>query len=464
MTGGNPFMGPTEALVQYVVKARYEDLPEEVVEKSKWILLDSIGCALAGAQTKMGRVVMDQVKALGGKNESTVFGKRIRTNSVWAGYCNAILMDALDYEETALAHPCATIIPAGFAVGEAVGATGRNLILSIVLGFEVSQRIGLAVLPSPEVGNRVAVFFAFHSFGACVAGGKLMRLSPPQMLNAFGYTGATTPVPTWISRWERPLHWVKNDYGEQTRAGILGVLLSKRGFIGPQKVLDGDLGFWRMVGSDRFDPEEATRDLKASYRILNDTFKPYPACRWFHAALDGLQEIMAENSFSPAEVEKITVKTFKDAADLLDYRPKALVDGEFSLPYGMAMVLLRKKPGPSWYSVRNLRSAEAAAAMAKVTTEVDPEAERRYVHERRLSATVHVRLRTGREFTRKVAAPRGDMENPMSEKELLVKFTDLAGAAIKKKAAVSRLREMILNLEGLKNIRDLTSLLYRSCS
>ena len=140
--------------------------------------------------------------------------------------------------------------------------------MSVVLGFEVSQRIGLAILPSPEVGKAVAVLFAFHSFGAGVAGGKIMRLSPLQMLNALGYTGAATPVPTWISKWESPLHWVKNDYGEQTQAGILGVLLSRKGFIGPQKVLDGDLGFWRMVGSDRCDHREMTKGLGESYEIL----------------------------------------------------------------------------------------------------------------------------------------------------------------------------------------------------
>jgi 2-methylcitrate dehydratase PrpD len=380
----------------------------------------------------------------------------MRTNSVWAGFCNAILMDALDYEETALAHPSATIIPAAFAMGEVASASGRNLILSVVLGFEVSQRIGLAILPSPEVGKSIAVFFAFHSFGACVAGGKMMRLSPAQMLNAFGYTGATTPVPTWISKWERPLHWVKNDYGEQTRAGILGVLLSKRGFIGPQKVLDGDLSFWRMVGSDRCDYQKMTKDLGVSYEILGDTFKPYPACRWIHAALDALQAIVNEYKPNPEDVQRILVKTFKDAVVLLDTQPKGMVDGEFSLPYCLAMILLKKKPGPAWYSSGNLRSKEVAACMAKVQADVNPEAEELYARERKMSATIHVRLRDGREFSQRVV-------NPMSEKELLDKFTALAGTVIKNKAVIPKITGMILKLEGLKDIRDLMSLLYRSC-
>lgn len=456
-------MGPTESFVKYIYKARFEDLPKDVVEKAKWIILDSIGCALAGARTKMGQVVIDQIKALGGKNESIIFGKKMRTNSVWAGFCNAILLDALDYEETALAHPSATIIPAAFALGEAAQASGRNIILSVVLGFEVSQRIGLAILPSPEVGNKVAVLFAFHSFGSCVAGGKIMRLSPPQLLNALGYTGAATPVPTWISKWERPLHWVKNDYGEQTRAGILGVLLARRGFIGPQKVLDGDLGFWRMVGSDRFDPQEMIKDLGISYEILKDTFKPYPACRWLHAALDALQRIVTENPFPPEEVEKITVKTFKDAAVLLDYKPKAMVDGEFSLPYGLAMILLRKKPGPSWYSSGNLRSKEVAICMAKVKSKVDPEADELYSRERKMTAAVHVRLRNGKEFEKKVVSPKGSLENPMTEDELIEKFEELAATSIRDKSVIPKIVKLIMNLEEVEEINGITSLLYRSC-
>jgi 2-methylcitrate dehydratase PrpD len=456
-------VGQTESIVQYICKARFEDLPKNVVEKTKWILLDSLGCALAGARTEMGKVVIDQIKALGGKNESIIFGKKMRTNSVWAGFCNAILMDALDYEETALAHPCATIIPAAFAIGEKASASGRNLILSVVLGFEVSQRIGLAILPSPEVGKSIAVFFAFHSFGACVAGGKMIHLSPTQMLNAFGYTGATTPVPTWISKWERPLHWVKNNYGEQTRAGILGVLLSKRGFIGPQKVLDGDLSFWRMVGSDRCDYQEMTRDLGVSYEILSDTFKPYPACRWIHPALDALQAIVSKYKPKSEDVQRILVKTFKDAADLFDTQPKGMVDGEFSLPYCLAMILLKKEPGPAWYSSGNLRSKEVAACMAKVHVEVNSEEAELYTRKRKMSATIHVYLRDGREFSQMVVSPKGDIENPMSEKELMDKFTALAGTVIKNKTVIPKIAEMILKLEGLKNIRDLASLLYRAC-
>jgi 2-methylcitrate dehydratase PrpD len=140
-----------------------------------------------------------------------------------------------------------------------------------------------------------------------------------------------------------------------------------------------------------------------------------------------------------------------------------MVDGEFSLPYCLAMILLQKKPGPSWYSPPNLRSKEVANCMAKIRAGVDPKADELYQRERKLSASVRVRLWGGKEFSREVVGPKGDMENPMSEKELVDKFSTLAATAIKKKSVIPKITEMILKLESLKNIQDLTSLLYKSC-
>lgn len=457
-------MGPTELLVQYVSDARFEDLPKDVVEKAKLIILDSIGCALSGSRTELGKLVIDQINEIGGKRESVIFGKKMRTHSVWAGYVNAILIDALDYEETAIAHPSASIIPAAFALGEVVRASGKNLVLAVVLGFEVSLRIGYAILPTPEVARVVASVYSFLSFGACVAAGKILGINSEEWMNAFGYAGAATPLPTWISKWERPLHWVKNNYSEQTQAGILGVLLAKRGFLGPRKVLDGDLGFWRMVGSDRCNTSRMTEGLGTVYEIRKDTFKPYPACRWLHTALDALDYILMEQSLNLKEIESITVKTSKDLIDwLVDYKPQTMIDGEFSLPYCMAMILMRQKPGPLWYSDVNLSSKEAVSCMVKIKTESDPEANEIYLREHRRIATVCVRMKNGKEFNKKVVHPKGDLENPMTEAELVKKFEGLASSVIRTKSIISNITELILNLEKLKNINKITSLLYKSC-
>ena len=391
-------MGPTEALVKYICESRFEDVPGDVIEKAKWIVLDTLGCALAGSQTELGRVVIDQVNELGGKKESLIFGKKMRTNSLCAGYCNTILSDALDFEETApLAHPSAVIIPAALASGEMAKAPGKTLLLAVIAGYEVSLRIGYAILPSPEVQQMVAVAFSFLSFGACTASGKILNLTFEQMLNAFGYAGAATSLPTWATKWKRPLHWVKNNYGEQTQAGMLGALLSRKGFLGPPKILDEDFGFWRMVGSDRWDDKVITEGLGVLYEIRKDTFKPYPACRWLHATLDALNFIVTEQGFTARDVEWVKVRTVKGAVNLLDYNPETMIDGEFSLPYCCAMILMRQKPGPSWYSVENLSSKEVASCMAKVKAEVDPDIVESGWKDPKISAIVRVHLRDGKE-------------------------------------------------------------------
>jgi len=458
-------MGHTELLVRYVCAAKFDDLPADVVKQAKLIILDSIGCALAGSRTKLGEVVIEHTRALGGKKESLIFGRKLRTNSLLAGYCNSILLDALDFEETALSHPSATIIPAAFALGEAAKTSGKNLILGVVLGFEVSLRIGYAILPSPEVTNPLATRSSFLSFGSCTAGGKILGLSSKELLNAFGYTGASTPLPLWATKWERPLHWIKNNFAEQTRAGILGVLMSSRGFLAPPNILDGDLGFWRMVGSDRCDFARLVEGLGTHYEIRTDTFKLYPACRSFHAVLDVIRDLTKENNIVLDQVDNITVKTFGDVVHwLTDRKPFAMTDGIFSLPYCIAMVLTDEEAGPSWYSEANLSSKRVASCMEKITVELDIEAEELYLKKGKATGTVEIRLRGGRQFVKKAPYAKGDPESPIGEDQIINKFENLAASVIPTRRIIAQIVDGIMNLETLQDITVLTSLVRNAVS
>jgi len=140
--------GPTEILADYIAETNFEDLPNDVVHKAKMCILDSLGCAIGGYQTKVGQIVVDLIREMGGKPQSTIIAARHKTSSVLAVFANSTMANALDYDDTLFAHPGATTIPPALVVGEDRNSSGREFITSVVVGYEVMLRIGYAIMPS----------------------------------------------------------------------------------------------------------------------------------------------------------------------------------------------------------------------------------------------------------------------------------------------------------------------------
>jgi 2-methylcitrate dehydratase PrpD len=129
-------------------------------------------------------------------------------------------------------------------------------------------------------------------------------------------------------------------------AGINAALLAESGFFGPRAIFEGDKGFFRMAGSDRYEPSALTQRLGKDFEIEHVYFKPYPCCRWSHAAVDGVTEILGRREWGEAEVLRIEIGVAREVLeDLGDHAPRTMVDAEFSLPYAAALALLRVPPG-----------------------------------------------------------------------------------------------------------------------
>ena len=449
----------TEIIADYIVTAKYEELPDNVIQIAKDLLLDTIGCGLGGAKTKPGEIVINTVKELGGTPESTIFGEGSKVNCMLAGFVNAQLSDLLDYEDTLVTHPSAIIIPAALAVGERVKASGKELINAMVVGYEVSTRIVQAITPSKALSKEVAVTYGSWCFGASAVACKLLELDTPTTMNAFGYAGSHTPQPTWIVKWERPLHWAKNNFGGQTAAGILGALLAEKGFMAPKKILDSKLGFPKMIGSDRCDLRMMTAQLGTTYAILNASFKPYPACRWFHPTLDAVQLLMQEHQLTSEGIKQINANALPDTVEwLVDYKPTMLVDGEFSLPYVVAMVVLGV-PNTRWYAEEVLNDLKVLDMTNKVKVILSPEFDAWYDKNRGLLGEVEILATDGKSYRKRVDRPKGDPKNPLTRDELLTKFKDLAAYVNLEHDNITRIIEIIDRLENLEDITELTALL-----
>lgn len=450
-----------DPLVTYLHRLKYEELPSAVVERAVDVVIDTAGCILGGSRTEAGAVQARVLVRLAGAGRATAFGVGRAMDPVTATMLNATCADILDYEDTTVpvvAHPSAAIVPAALAIGEELGASGRDVVAAVVAGYEVGLRIGRAVLPSPGRAREVPVSGAWTAFGAAAAAAKLLRLTPDATLDAFGYAGSSTPLPTWYTRYGRPCHWLKGNLASQARAGVLGALLAREGCRGPRGLFDADLGFWRMVGSDRYDPAQLTAGLGARYETLSIHFKAYPICHYLHPTVELVRRLTTTEQIAPEDVEVIVVRAFRSITNWFDDpAPANYVDAQFSIPFAAAVACLDVPIGPTWYRTETLRDPRLLELAHRVRVEGSDEAEAEFERGRYPTA-VTIRTHDGRTVTAAEQVPLGAPERPLSRGDLEGKFVSLAEPLLGA-AAAARAWRTGQGLPSLADVRQWTAAL-----
>jgi 2-methylcitrate dehydratase PrpD len=452
----------SEKLSKYIVSTSYGDIPERIVIKIKQVLLDSICCMIGGSQTTEGRISAKVIGDLKGEPESTIIGREGKYPSPSAAFANSIMANALDFDDTFpwAGHPGSTVIPPALAIGEKIAAEGKAVLLSILLAYEVSGRIGIAVRPSPEGLKKVWGYGTWQTFGSTVVTGKLLGLSERKLNYAFGIAGCKAPVPSLYKSCLGPSGntMVKNNYGTASQVGILSALLAEEGFQGPTDIFEGDKGFWRMAGSDRCDFEAFTKKLHDDFKIEQIAFKPYPSVRWNHSAIDAALKIVHENDLKAEDIERIEVRSFNLVThhpfDIIE--PKGLGEAGFSTPFVIAVAIAGIPPGPDWYTDDQLKNPEILNLARKVVLIEDAEANALYPP--KLMSKVTIRAK-GKVFENRVDYPRGEIQNPLSQKELEDKFCGVAFRYLSKEKG-EQIIHIVNHLENFNDIRDLTQLFH----
>jgi len=454
----------TEKVINYIINSKAESLPREVVEHTKILILDTIGCAIGGYCTKLGKQIADFATTFKGTAEATVVADGRKASLPLTCWANSSLANILDMDDVfaGTAHQANCLIPTGLAVGESRRSSGLEVIHSIILGFEIGSRIGLYAWPSPA---KARTYFpsTWQVFDAVTVTGKLLGLNERQLYDAFGLAGTVAPLPIDMQKFvERPMGFSKNPFGWTTFTGVFWTLMAEKGIEGTAHILDGEAGFWAIMGSDRCIFEKLVSDLGEKYYILETKFKPYPLCTWGHSSLDAFKKIIEENKINPFDIELIKIKTIKRAVDFLS-NPKieTIFDAQFSLPHGISMLALSKKPGPEWMSEENIiHNNEAKLIANKVIMEVDPEAEKIFFEERGLAipSIVEVETSKGKIYREKVMYSKGSPNNPFSAEEIKEKFRILASSIYGDKKVLNII-ELVQSLDELKDISQLVNLL-----
>ena len=457
-------MSYTENLVDYVINAHSDTLPQEVSEQAKTFILDTLGCAIGGYCTKPGNEIVAQAKEFSGAGEASLVGDGSRVSLPFACWANSTLANLLDMDDVfaGTAHQANCLVPAAFGIGEAKKASGLEVIHAIVVGFEVGSRIMMYCWPSPKLA-RTYFPSTWQVFDAVTVAGKLLKLGADEFYHAFGLAGTAPPVPIDMQKFvERPMGLAKNVFGWTTFTGVFWTLMAQKGTKGAAHILDGDAGFWAIMGSDQHDFEKLLEGLGKHYNIMDTKFKPYPLCTWGHTSVDAVRKIFEENHISAQNIASVKVKTLGRAVDFLSSpKMESLYDAQFSLPHAVAMLALGKKPGPEWMSEENMfHNPEAADIAYKVKMEVDPTAEEVFNEEKGLAipTTVEVKTVDGKIYKESIKYSKGTPNNPFKPEELRDKFKTLASSLFSEKR-IAEIINAVESLDKLDHISELTQLL-----
>jgi len=401
----------TEKFAEFIVSIQYEDLPEKVIDQAKLCLLDFLSVTLRGSKTESAKVVNHIIK----ENDEPSIINGERTSAMGSALLNGISAHSLDLDDghrIAQLHPGACVISAALALCEAENKTGKDLIVSIVAGYEIA--ISLGILVNPEHRNK-----GFHStgtcgtFGAAAAACKALNLSYEETLNALGLAGTQSSgllESDHAGSMGKHLH-----AGKAAQSGVLSALLAKEGFTGAKTIIDGEEGFLSAMA------DLSLKDKKVdigNFHILNVYFKRYPVCRHLHSTIDAVLNILDKNDLKTDDIQKILVKTYKIAANHDEYNPETVEAIRQSLPISLAITIKNRE-----LSLDNLKiSDDIADISSKVVIECNDDLDELYPARRSSIVTIN----TGEEFyTERVDLPKGEPENQFTKYELVKKFYDL---------------------------------------
>jgi 2-methylcitrate dehydratase PrpD len=409
----------TRKLAAFAAGLEYEALPAATVETAKRLLLDGLGCLLAGTAAWSGQSAARMTRRLGGDPQATVFAERKRNSVCHAAFANGITLYSVglnDFFQRAGAHPGASVIPVLLAVGEWQRTPGKTLLAAMAAGYEVIDRLGRAIMPSHRERG-------FHptgtcgTFGATAAAGRMLGLSSDEIACAFGIAGSQAAgLYEYINDGTSTIMF---HAGRAAQNGVEAVLLTQAGLTGPATVLEGTRGFFHAT-SDKIDAESAMTDLSRHYALHDVTFRPYFGCTSTIAASGATAQIMQRVGAARwADVERVDVYCNPVVAkDNAETDPATLLAARLSLPFNVALVVAHGDVMVTDLDDKDLADEKVRCLIPLVHMISDSRIPR-------FGSTVKIRFKGG--ATEEVAMPgwRGDANDPLPWDEVVAKFRRL---------------------------------------
>ncbi|WP_419908224.1 MmgE/PrpD family protein [Hoeflea sp.] len=445
----------TDSLTRKLARIVARPVEPVVRERAALHVLDWVGCAVVGAREPAGQLVLKHA-ARGPSGRYTVVGGRSVGTPEQSAFCNGGLGNILEMDDvhrTAILHPGPVVIPAALAAAESCGATAEVFLNALVRGYEADIRIGSAVGPGHYANWHNTSTCGL--FGAAASVGSVLGLNEDQMVWALGNAGTQASGP-WRCRHE-PVMTKQLHTAHAAQAGYNAAALAELGFTGPEYMLEGEQGFFQAMCPDPL-PERILEDPDGPWKVWATSFKPWPACRHAHAAIDAALEARSREQFDPAEITSVTVRTYGDAkrfCDRLD--PQSTLEAKFSLQHAVAIVLLAGEPKLADFSTDAISRADVTALRDRVSVQLDSVFDTSYPAH--YGSGVDVKLSDGRQITVNVPDALGDPENPLSDDRIVHKAQHLMMAAGLTETAANSMTDATLSLASGGNLARFSALI-----
>lgn len=452
----------TQQLCQYLENLKYEDLPEEVVERAKLILVHTLGVSLAAKDTEVAKKA-DQLalmgnNGLGGSCTRWIEGGNL--SAVNAALLSGVLADALDWEDCSYTgHPSAGIIPVAVIAAEEKHKSGKELITAIVGAYELYQRIANAVQPGPEKKKNGWGLTSWQVFGPLLAASKLYGLDARKIDQAIGMAieHSTIPASYHGTTMSDFYHY---EYGYRNRDAVVLAKAAEKGIHNQRDMLDDMRGGYLPGMTDEPKPEALTEALGERYYIMETLFKKWPANMWVQSALEAVAEIVTANDVKAEDVKEIIVDpAVKDRMCAPEEGYTSVVHAQFSIPFVVASYLFNPVPGADWYKEERLTDPEVIALAMKVKagdSEMDCPRGSFDLFRAGDYPVKNVTLITndGKEYKAQCSKHPGHPHNMFTKEEIAERFRMQAGNVLQGDRLEQAL-QTLLNVETVEDVAEL---------
>jgi 2-methylcitrate dehydratase PrpD len=441
-------------LSSYISSGLEMPVPDDVLEKGKHHLLDTLSAIVSGSQLNPGKLALAYVKKLGGNGNCTVIGSDLLTNPVNAALANGISAHADETDDSHLGgrfHPGCGIVPGAYAAGEYAKASGMDMLKAVILGYDIGTRANLSLGPRKLYAGGHSTHSVGPLFGSAAAAAALMRFTPLQVRHHLSFV---IQQASGVQCWVRDQHHCEKAFdfgGMPARNALAAATMIETGFTGVEDALSGYNNFYSAFSTDPR-PEELVDGLGSRYEVMQATIKKWCVGSPIQGALDALTTLMKEHSIKASDVEKLIAELPDDRHHIVDNRTMpdiclqhllsiTLIDG--TITFETAHDFERMKDP----QVLQLRSRIDHIPNAELTKALPPR-----------QVILTIQTKDGRELRHRTHAVKGTPAAPMTRQEVVDKSTDLIAPILGQDRTVA-LIDAVLDIDRLGDVQELRPLL-----
>lgn len=451
----------TRQLAEFVASTPLSHIPDAVIDRAKYFVLDYLGVALRGSRVDSSAAVQAFVDRFAPPGTATIIGRDQGAHPAYAALANGAAAHCIEMDDThqeGSVHLGAPIISALIAASEMQPVGGGEFLAAVVLGYEVAARLAMAVGPEAHYRRGFHPTGTCGTFGAAAAVARLWGLEARVMAQALGIAGSQAAGSMEFlatGAWTKRFHpgWAAHN-------GLIAAALARQGFTGPDTIIEGTAGFVQAY-SQAPRPERVTQGLGNTFEILATAVKPHACCRYMQAPIDAILELVTAHNIAADEVAQVTLGILNTAFPIIcepaeiKYAPRSIVDAQFSMPFGAAVALLCRRASLAEFTPDMVAAPRVRALMQCVAHVRDPELEQHFP--RQWPAWAVIELQDGRKWSTTVRYPKGDPQNPLSWDELRAKYRELGRSVLPE----DRLDEICQSVQCVESATDVAPIWRR---